>query len=207
MAKLQAIKTESEFRNEPTALSDRAMDNLQFIRETMERSTHFTAVPGYGGILMGVTAIVAAYIAHTQIYRRDWLVTWLVEAGLAFAIGLLAMWQKSKLADTSLLSVPAKKFAFGFTPPLVCGIAITLGLWRFEHYEVMAPVWMLLYGAAVVTGGAFSVRVIPVMGWIFMAIGAIGFALPAAYGDILMGASFGLTHIVFGAIIAKRFGG
>ena len=207
MAKLQAIKTESTTHNEPVALSDRAMDNLQFIRETMERSTHFTAVPGYGGMLMGVTAIVAAYIAHTQVYRRDWLVTWLVEASLAFAIGLLAMWQKSKLADTSLLSVPAKKFAFGFTPPLICGIAITLGLWRFEHYEVMAPIWMLLYGAAVVTGGAFSVRVIPVMGWIFMAIGAIGFALPAAYGDILMGASFGLTHIVFGAIIARRFGG
>jgi len=207
MAKLQAIKTESTTQNEPVALSERAMDNLRFIRETMERSTHFTAVPGYGGMLMGVTAIAAAYIAHTQIYRRDWLVTWLVEACLAFAIGLLAMWQKSKLADTSLLSVPAKKFAFGFTPALICGIAITLGLWRFEHYEVMAPVWILLYGAAVVTGGAFSVRVIPVMGWIFMAIGAIGFALPAAYGDILMGASFGLTHIVFGAIIAKRFGG
>jgi hypothetical protein len=207
MAKLQAIKTESTTHNEPVALSDRAMDNLRFIRETMERSTHFTAVPGYGGMLMGVTAIVAAYIAHTQIYRREWLVTWLVEACLAFAIGLLAMWQKSKLADTSLLSVPAKKFAFGFTPPLICGIAITLGLWRFEHYEVMAPIWMLLYGAAVVTGGAFSVRVIPVMGWIFMAIGAVGFALPAAYGDILMGVSFGLTHIVFGAIIARRFGG
>ena len=207
MAKLQAIKTESPTQNEPVALSDRAMDNLKFIRETMERSTHFTAVPGYGGVLMGVTAIVAAYIAHTQIYRRDWLITWLVEACLAFAIGLLAMWQKSKLADTSLLSVPAKKFAFGFTPALICGIAITLGLWRFEHFEVMAPVWMLLYGAAVVTGGAFSVRVIPVMGWIFMAIGAIGFALPAVYGDILMGTSFGLTHIVFGAIIARRFGG
>src|SRR6476660_1482547 len=135
MAKLHAIKTESPTQNEPVALSDRAMDNLRFIRETMERSTHFTAVPGYGGMLMGVTAMVAAYIAHTQVYMRDWLVTWLVEACLAFAIGLLAMWQKSKLADTSLLSVPAKKFAFGFTPPLICGIAITLGLWRFEHYE------------------------------------------------------------------------
>lgn len=207
MAKIHAIRTETEPANEPINLSDRAIENLRFIRETMERSTHFTAVPGYGGMLMGVTAIVAAYFAHTQVYRRDWLVAWLIEACLAFAIGLLAMWQKSKIADQSLLSVPARKFAFGFVPPLIAGVAITLGLWRYEQYEMMAPVWMLLYGASIATGGAFSVRLVPVMGWIFMAIGALAFALPSAYGDYAMAASFGLLHIVFGAIIAKRYGG
>ena len=131
----------------------------------------------------------------------------MLEAALAFAIGLLAMWQKSKIADQSLLSVPARKFAFGFVPPLIAGVAITLGLWRYEQYEMMAPAWMLLYGASIATGGAFSVRLVPVMGWIFMAVGAFAFALPSAYGDYMMGASFGLLHIVFGAIIAKRYGG
>jgi hypothetical protein len=207
MPKIRAIRTEEAERDEPVALSDRAIENLRFIRETMERSTHFTAVPGYGGLLMGVTAIAAAYIAAQQIFLRDWLITWLVEAGLAFSIGLLAMWQKSKIAGQSLFSVPAKKFAFGFTPPLIAGVAITLGLWRYEHYEMMAPVWMLLYGASVVTGGAFSARIVPVMGWFFMALGALGFALPAAYGNYLMGASFGVLHIVFGAIIARKYGG
>lgn len=207
MAKIRAVKTDEERRNEPIHLSDHAIENLQFIRETMERSTHFTAVPGYGGMLMGVTAIVAAYFAHVQVYRRDWLVAWLIEACLAFSIGLLAMWQKSKIAGQSLISTPARKFAFGFTPSLIAGIAITLGLWRYEQYEIMQGVWMLLYGASVVTGGAFSVRVIPVMGWFFMAAGAVAFALPAGYGDYLMGASFGLLHIAFGAVIARKFGG
>ncbi len=205
MAKLQAVKTDDT--NEPVRLSDRASENLRFIRETMERSTHFTAVPGYGGMLMGVTAVVAAYIAAGQIYLRDWLIVWLTEAFLAFAIGLLAMWQKSKIAKTSLFSAPARKFAFGFMPPLVAAVTITLGLWRYEHYEMMAPVWMLLYGASVVTGGAFSVRIVPVMGWIFIALGAVAFALPASFGNILMGASFGVLHIVFGSIIARKFGG
>ena len=207
MAKVQALKQDGETRGEPVALSDRAIDNLRFIRETMERSTHFTAVPGYGGMLMGVTAIVAAYIASQQATARATLMVWLTEAFLAFAIGLLAMWQKSKLAESSLLSAPARKFAFGFAPSVICGVAITFGLWRYDYYEVMAPVWMLLYGAAVVTGGAFSVRIVPVMGWIFIALGAIAFALPASFGNTLMGASFGLLHIVFGLIIARRYGG
>ena len=193
--------------SEPVKISDRAIDNLAFIRETMERSTHFTAVPGYGGMLMGITAVAAAYIAAQQPYRRDRLIVWLTEAFLAFGIGLLAMWQKTKISQTPLISGPSKKFAFGFTPPLLAGVAITLGLWKLEYYDLMAPVWMLLYGTAVVTGGAFSVRVVPVMGWIFMAFGAVAFALPAGFGNILMGMTFGIVHIVFGIIIARRYGG
>ena len=207
MAKIQPILQDEPPQREPVSISDRAADNLKFIRETMERSTHFTAVPGYGGMLMGATAIVAAYIALQQVTLRDRLIVWLTEACLAFAIGLLAMWQKSKIAKTSLFSAPARKFAFGFAPSLIAGVVITLGLWRFEQYEIMAPAWMLLYGAAVVTGGAFSVRVVPLMGWMFIALGAIAIALPPGYGNYLMGLSFGLLHIIFGAIIAKRYGG
>lgn len=191
----------------PINLGDRAIDNLQFIRETMERSTHFTAVPGYGGALMGVTAVAAAYIAHQQAFMRDWLIVWLTEAALAFAIGMLAMWQKSKIAGTPLVSVPAKKFALGFLPPIVCGVVLTLGFWRYENYELMAPMWMLLYGAAVATGGAISVKIVPVMGWMFIAAGAVALILPASYGNILMGVSFGALHVIFGLIIARRYGG
>jgi len=207
MAKNQALREQLPDTTSAINIGDRAIDNLKFIRDTMERSTHFTAVPGYGGMLMGVTAVAAAYIANGQIYLRDSLITWIAEAFLAFAIGLLAMWQKSKIAGTPLISTPAKKFALSFLPPLVCGIVITLGLWRNEYYYIMPPVFMLCYGAAVVCGGAFSVRVVPIMGWCFIAMGAAAFALPAGYGNWIMAASFGLLHIVFGAIIGRRYGG
>lgn len=207
MAKLQPLSKTGLEQEQPVNLGDRAIDNLAFIRETMERSTSFTAVPGYGGMLMGVTAVVAAYFASEQVYMLRWLEVWLVEACLAFAIGFLALWQKSKIGGSSLFSVPARKFASSFAPPLVCGVALTLGMYRFGVFEAMIPCWMLCYGAAVVCGGAFSVRAVPVMGWCFIALGTIAFVLPAAYGNYLMGASFGVLHIVFGAIIAKRYGG
>jgi hypothetical protein len=207
MAKTQTIRKEKTHEDEPPSLGSRAIDNLQFIRETMERSTHFTAVPGYGAILMGVTAVAAAWIANGQPFIRDWLITWLGEAALAFSIGLLAMWQKSKLANTSLTSVPARKFAMSFLPPLVCGIVVTLGLWRYSYFTAMVPAWIMLYGAAVATGGAFSVRVVPIMGWCFIVLGATAFFLPASYGNVMMGLSFGFLHIVGGIIIARKFGG
>jgi hypothetical protein len=184
----------------------------------MERSTAFTAVPGYGGIFMGVTALAAAYIAGvpgttydgaaiSTSSMRSWLITWLVEACLAFTIGLFATWQKSRITNTPLDSTPARKFALGFLPPLLAGVVVTLGLWRVGQFYLMAPVWLLLYGVAVVTGGAYSVRAVPVMGWCFMALGAAAFLTPAGYDSLLMAAGFGGLHIVFGIVIARRYGG
>lgn len=207
MAKLQAVKHDEPNRMPAVNIGDRAIDNLEFIRETMSRSTQFTAVPGYGGILMGVTAVAAAFIASNQNTVRDSLVVWLFEAMLAFSIGLLAMWQKSKIGGQSLLSVPARKFAMSFAPPLIVGVATVLGVWRYGDYEAMPAICMLSYGAAVVCGGAFSVRVVPVMGWCFIALGIATFVLPTHYGNVMMGASFGGLHLVFGAIIARRYGG
>lgn len=207
MAKTQTISKQKSVTDELPSLSGRAIDNLRFIRETMERSTHFTAVPGYGGVFMGLTAIGAAFIANAQPLVKDWLTVWLIEGVLAFAIGLFAMWQKSKVAKIPLNSAPAKKFAMSFLPPLICAIVITFGLLRFGNFEMMIPVWLLLYGAAVVCGGSFSVKAVPTMGWCFIALGTIAFMLPADYGSWLMGLGFGILHIVFGIIIARRYGG
>jgi hypothetical protein len=207
MAKIQAIRKVNIETNEPVNISDRAMDNLQFIRETMERSTSFTAVPGYGGLFMGLTAIAASIIAHQQPLVKDWLTVWLVEAILAFAIGLFGMWQKSKISKTPLNSAPARKFVLSFLPPLICAVILTFGLWRLGFFEAMIPSWLLLYGAAVITGGSFSVRVVPIMGWCFIALGIIAFVLPTSFGNLLMGLGFGVLHIIFGIVIARRFGG
>lgn len=204
MAKTQAIRKAELEAKQPINIGDRAIDNLRFIRETMERASSFTAVPGYGGIFMGVTAIAAAVIAN---FQPNWLTVWLIEAVLAFTVGLFAMWQKSKIAKIPLNSAPAKKFAKSFLPPLVCGVVITLGLWRFGHFEAMIPVWILLYGAAVVTGGSFSVRAVPIMGWCFIAVGTIAFFIPTEFGNAMMALSFGVLHIIFGIIIARKFGG
>lgn len=191
----------------PVNIGERAIDNIRFIRETMERGANFTAVPGYGGMLMGATAIGASYLAAQQVEADQWLMVWIAEAALAFSIGFLSMWQKARIAGQSLFSAPARKFAFGFIPPLVCGVVITFGLWRLGYFEAMPPIWMLLYGAAVVTGGAYSVRVIPVMGWVFIAIGTAGFMAPVDWNNVLMAAAFGLLHLIFGAVIARRYGG
>jgi len=207
MAKIQAIRKTNGEANEPINIGDRAMDNLQFIRETMERSAVFTSVPGYGGALMGATAVGAAIIAHSQPLITNWLIVWLVEAALAFSIGFFALWQKSKNSGESLASVPAKKFALAFAPPIVAGIILTALFYYRGFFEFLPCAWLTLYGTAVVTGGAYSVKIVPTVGWIFVALGAVAAFAPARAGNLLMALGFGVLHIVFGSIVARRYGG
>jgi hypothetical protein len=194
-------------REKPPALHDRAMDNLRFIRETMERASSFTAVPGWGGTVMGATALCAAFIASQQNTRNLWLATWVVEALLALIIGGWAMDRKARRAETPVLSGPGRKFALSYSPPILVGALLTVVLYRADMAQALPGVWLLLYGTGVVTGGAFSVKIVPVMGLCFMLLGAAALFVPATWGNYLMAAGFGGLHIIFGIIIARRHGG
>jgi hypothetical protein len=197
----------SAVTEEPPALHDRAMDNLRFIRETMERASSFTAVPGWGGVVMGATALCAAFVASQQPTRNLWLATWVVEALLALIIGGWAMDRKARRVETPVLSGPGRKFALSYAPPILVGMLLTIVLHRAGMANALPGMWLLLYGTGVVTGGAFSVKIIPVMGLCFMLLGAVALFTPATWGNYLMAAGFGGLHIIFGIIIARRHGG
>lgn len=188
------------------ALHARAMDNLSFIRDTMERATAFTAVPGWGAVAMGLTALAAAALAARRPDAQGWFTVWLAEAAVAAAIGSAAAVRKARSARTAVLSRPARRFLLSYVPPIVVGALLTAVLYRGGLWPALPGMWLLLYGTGVVTGGAFSVRIVPVMGLCFMAVGAVALLLPA-WGNAWMAFGFGLLHVVFGFGIARRYGG
>ncbi len=196
---------------EPLPMHAHAIDNLRYIRETMERAGSFTAVPGWGGVMMGVTALAAAAFASHASTPAWWLAIWLSEGVLAIAVGVLAMWHKALSAGLPFWSAPARKFLFSFLPPLIAGAVLTLALWRAGAVAAIPGTWLMLYGAGVITGGTFSVPAIPVMGACFLAEGAAAsFLLSNAsmmWADVWLGAGFGGLHILFGTIVARRYGG
>lgn len=209
MGTLHKFRPENQ-EQEPTpipTLHGRAMDNLRFIRETMERASSFTAVPGWGGVLVGVTALVAAIIAAQVPHEHEWMYVWGYELPLALLIGGLTMKRKAMAAQVKLLSPPGRQFTLSLAPPLIAGAILSIALARAEAYDVLPGMWLLLYGTGVVTGGAFSVKVVPVMGICFMVLGAITLTAPAQWNNYFLAAGFGVLHIGFGIIIARRHGG
>lgn len=182
-------------------------EDLRFIRDTMERSAAFTAVSGWGQVLLGLTAVAAAWLAAIQISPFAWLRVWLAEGVLAVAIALLSCMWKANRRGLPLFSGPARKVALGLAPPLVAGAFLTFSIFRAGLQPALPATWLLLYGAGIMTGGAFSVAIVPVMGLCFMLLGSLAALGPAPWGNWFLAAGFGGLHIVFGLIIARRHGG
>ena len=201
------------------ALHDRALQELSFIRRTMEGAAAFTDVPGWGLVGMGLTALAATPVAAMQPSVERWLAVWMLTAPLATAGGGWAMWQKMRRRVSGegafTLSLPARKFLLGFWPAIFAGAVLTValvnpflpGLDLRLASRVLPGLWLLLYGVGVTTAGAHSIRAVPLMGVGFLVLGVIALLLPMANGNLMMALGFGLLQIGFGMRIARHYGG
>jgi len=188
-------------------LQDHAAESLRYIRDAMERSGAFTAVPGWGGVAIGLSALVTAWAAIPPGESRRWVAFWLADAVVAVAIGLVSIVWKSTRSGAPLLASPTRRFVLAYIPPLAAGAVLTPVLAANGLVARLPVVWLLLYGAGLATGGAFSVRIVPIMGAAFMGLGLAAAAAPASYGHWFMAAGFGGLHIGFGLAIARHYGG
>lgn len=190
----------------PVAMHQHAVDNLRFIRQAMESSGSFTSVPGWGGIGMGVSALFAALLVASA-FNDQWLIVWLTDAVVALAIGGWAMSTKARSQGVSLSRGVARRFLLGLTPPLVAAAVLSAAFFASGDTALLPGTWLLLYGAAVVSGGTYSVRPVPIMGVCFMMLGVIALFAADAWSNLLLATGFGGLHILFGTIIARRYGG
>lgn len=193
--------------SEPVALHHRAMDNLRFIRETMERAGSFTALSGWGQVAIGITALGAALVAAQVNSAGMWLAVWAVEMLIALAIGVWSVARKARAAGMPLLSGPGRKMALSLAPAILAGAVLTGVLFGEGVVQPLPGMWMLLFGAGIVAAGSYSVRIVPVMGLSFMLLGTVALLLPIGWGNGLMALGFGGMHIFFGFLIARRYGG
>jgi hypothetical protein len=183
------------------------MDNLKYIRATMERATSLTLVSGWGQVAIGLTALPATAIAAKQPTFKAWMSVWLAEGAVALLIAGWSMDRKARRTQTPLLSGTGRKIIFSLSPPILVGALLTVVLYRSGLTDVIPPLWLLLYGTGVIAGGMFSVSVVPIMGLCFISFGAAALFAPPGFRDGFMAVGFGGLHIVFGTIIARRYGG
>jgi len=194
-------------QQEAVAMHTHAMDNLRFIRLAMENSASFTSVPGWGGVIVGLSALVAGWLASQPSMTDRWLTVWAGDAIFALAIGGWFMARKARGQGVRLSQGVGRRFVFSLTPPLVAALVLTAVLSPTSFAGLIPGVWLLLYGSGVVSGGTFSVRPVPIMGFCFMALGCVALWAPMSWVNGLLMLGFGGLHIMFGTIIARRYGG
>jgi hypothetical protein len=188
-------------------LREHAIDDLRFIRQTMERASSVTAFPGRAQVVIGVSALAAALLASRARSSGTWLAIWIVEAAVAVVVGSVGMALKARASRVPLVTESWRRFAVSFSLPVLAGGLLTAVFLGRHWLDPLPGTWMLLYGVAIAAGGAFSVAPVRAMGYAFMAVGAAALFAPVAWRDALLAAGFGGLHLLFGVWIARRHGG
>jgi hypothetical protein len=191
----------------PRAMDSHAIDELRYIRDTMARAGQFSAIPGWGGMVMGATALVAAAVSGPPAQSQRWLAVWLIDLAIAVVIALVTIARKARRSDAPLTATPTLRFARVMLPPLAAGAVLTAVFAANGLTARLPGCWLLLYGTSAASGGPLTVRVVPIMGVLFMAMAVAAFLAPPAWGNVFMAAGFGGLHIIFGGIIARNHGG
>jgi hypothetical protein len=192
---------------DPAPIHEHALSNLRYIRETMERASSFTSIPGWGGVGIGLLAIATAAWSHPFAGTRRWLLAWLACAVVAGVTIACAMFVKARRANVSFRGGPARRFFISYFAPIIAAAALTYALGHRGLYAVLPATWLLSYGASFISSGAFSIPVVPRMGICFMVLGLVACFVSPVAGNMLLGAGFGGLHVVFGVVIARRYGG
>jgi hypothetical protein len=191
----------------PLPLHAHAEEDLRWIRTAIERAGAFTSISGWGEVAVGITALAAAAIAPRDCTQDRWVAIWLGEALVAAAITIWSAAVKAQRLGVPLFGAPAQRFTLAFATPAAAGAVLTAALVHAHAYALLPGVWLLLYGAAIAGGGAFSVSIVPAMGAAFMVVGAAAALTPARFANLWLAIGFGLVHVGFGAWIARRHGG
>jgi hypothetical protein len=174
----------------------------------MVAATSYTAFSGWGLIAVGCGALIAGLVASRQTDLVSQLSVWLIDAAISVAIGIASVVLKARASAQPLFNGPVRKFSLSFAPALFAGAILTFFVLRSNSSASLVPgLWLLLYGAGLAAAGALSVWVIPCMGASFLTLGIAALAGPVAWSNTLLTFGFAGIHILFGAVIARKYGG
>jgi hypothetical protein len=192
---------------EPTPIDSGALENLRYIRSTIEAADTFTTVPGYGCIAMGITALVAVGIESIPQLTQYWLSIWVGAAIVACATALWFMEQKARAQGLSLRRAVARRFFMTLAPAFIAGAILTTALAGRIDRELMTGMWLLLYGTGLAACGLFAIRAVSTAGLAFMALGTATLWLPPGSAHIVLALGFGGIHLALGTTIVRHHGG
>jgi hypothetical protein len=188
-----------------------AEEHLRVIRQAMERSTKFSTLSGLSGVVVGLLALIGCFVTD-RIQSLVWdAVAWTAVMLLCFVTDFVFTKRRAARVGKHPRSPLAKHLARAAAPGFLAGAAFTL--FHLLHPAALGTylyaAWMLCYAGSLLSVGMFSVREVSVLGWAFLAAGALTLLIPPhfAFGPrAMMAVTFGGFHVAYGVYMGNRYG-
>ena len=151
--------------------------------------------------------MLAAIAASTPQWAPHLAAIWMLAGATAFLVGGALMAREAAQSGHARYLGPVRKFLLCLCPTLFAGAVLTAVLWHAGMVSLLPGTWLLLYGCAVLSASTVTIpstmRLIGIMGALFVVLGSLAFALPAQTHTSILGIGFGALHIVFGILVGR----
>lgn len=185
-----------------SSLGQRAAGDLSLIRMLMQRATLIVPMSGWSLFWIGALGLIASGASVIlDVIGLGWVALWVITAALASALALLTSVVQLRSEGHSILTGSHSRFWLSLIPGFIAAAAISLVLLQAELYTRLPGLWLLLYGVSILAAGAQCIALISRMGWTFLLLGAVALFLP--WPNLSMAIGFGLTHMIYGLLIAR----
>lgn len=205
--------------------SEKHLQDLNEIRQIMERSTKFLSLSGWAGIVAGALAILGTIAAFLYLDSRalSYEAALLVRDGgvstspLGFLIidavivllvalsgAVFFSYRKAKKSGEKIWSPVTRRLLLQLAVPLVSGGILVLILIGHDNVSLVAPVTLIFYGLALVNAGKYTTREIVWLG-IAEIVTGLAAAIWLPYGIWFWGAGFGIYHIIYGITLYHKY--
>ncbi len=195
------------------------LEEIKEIRKIMEQSGRFLSLSGLSGILIGIYALIGAYITYRIIYLPPPSVFREVFAGdvvyqlialamivllAAFVTTLWLTWQKAKKEGKKIWNHGSRQMLFNLAIPFISGGILILTLTFRGFYEIISPACLIFYGLALVNAAKFTRQEIYYLGLSEISLGILAALFPGT-GLIFWALGFGVLHIIYGSVMYFRY--
>lgn len=191
--------------------------DLAEIRQMMERSSKFISLSGWAGILAGIYALVAAYIAYTlfnfkpgeesSITPSDMLNVILLALALlvlALTTAVFLSYKSASKRSEPIWNATSRRLLLNMAVPLVTGGIFLIIMISQSHFNMLSSISLIFYGLALYNAGNFTYKEVKILGVIQIILGLIS-ACFISWALLIWAAGFGLMHIVYGIYIQVKY--
>lgn len=202
------------------------MKDLSHIRSLMEKSTKFISLSGWSGILVGVYTLIAVAFLMWKL-KITWFVFGRVDSTMTFmssedpvrvfvmtgallllasvATGVYMALKKAGRAGQAAWNPASQTMLLSVAGPLLTGGMLAVLSLFMGYYAVIAPFFLIFYGLGLYAGSHFSFKELRVLGILEILLGLLAY-LYMQFGLLFFAIGFGVLHILYGAIIIKKYG-
>ena len=182
--------------------------DIKEIRRLMEQSTRFISLSGLSGILVGIYALIGAWLTNSYYLPDDDITKIIMTALVVLVLSVITVTvlsaRNARKQGVKVFSKPVRLLLINFAIPLATGGLFTIILLQKEYFDLLAASMLIFYGLSLLNASKYTADFTRNIGYLQIILGLIA-AVFSGHSLLIWSIGFGWLHIIYSFIIYMKY--